>query len=92
MQCRKVCNHPYQIPGIEPEGAEEFGEHLVQASCKLNFVDKLLKKILPAKEQILIFSQFCKTLDILEDFFDMRGISFYRLDGRTCLEDREDFI
>lgn len=29
MQLRKVCVHPYMFPESEPEGAEEFGEHLV---------------------------------------------------------------
>ena len=50
MQLRKVCNHPYLFNGIEPEGADEFGEHLVEASGKLTIVDKLLKKILKKKE------------------------------------------
>jgi SWI/SNF-related matrix-associated actin-dependent regulator of chromatin subfamily A member 5 len=50
MQLRKVCNHPYLFEGVEPDGAEEFGEHLVEASGKLTLVDKLLKKILPSGE------------------------------------------
>ena len=50
MQLRKVCNHPYLFNGIEPEGADEFGEHLVEASGKLTIVDKLLQKILKKKE------------------------------------------
>lgn len=47
MQLRKVCNHPYLFEGIEAEGADEFGEHLVEASGKLTLVDRLLKKVLP---------------------------------------------
>lgn len=46
MQLRKVCNHPYLFDNVEPEGAEEFGEHLVEASGKLILVDKLLRKII----------------------------------------------
>lgn len=45
MQLRKACNHPYLFDNVEPEGVEEFGEHLVKNSGKLNFMDKLLKKI-----------------------------------------------
>ena len=56
MQLRKVCNHPYLFDGVEPEDAEQFGEHLVQASGKLMLVDKLLKKVLAQKDQVLIFS------------------------------------
>ena len=47
MQLRKVCNHPYLFDGIEPEGADEFGEHIVEASGKLMLVDRLLQKIIP---------------------------------------------
>jgi len=50
MQLRKVCNHPYLFEGVEPEGADEFGDHLIEASGKLLFVDRLLQKILPKKE------------------------------------------
>ncbi len=39
MQLRKVCNHPYLFEGMEPEGEDEFGEHLVQASGKLLLFD-----------------------------------------------------
>ena len=44
MQLRKVCNHPYLFEGVEPEGSEIYGEHIVEASGKLIIVDKLLKK------------------------------------------------
>ena len=50
MQLRKICNHPYLFPGIEDDSADEYGEHVVEASGKLTFVDRLLKKILPKKE------------------------------------------
>jgi SNF2 family DNA or RNA helicase len=83
MQLRKVCNHPYLFEGVEPEGADEFGEHLIEASGKLTFVDKLFKKILPKNEQILVFSGFTQTLNILDDFCTMRGIKYFRLDGST---------
>ena len=58
MQLRKCCNHPYVFPGTEPEGAEEYGEHIVEASGKLIMVDKLAKKIFRKKEQMLLFSGF----------------------------------
>ena len=89
---RKVCNHPYLFEGVEPEGADEFGEHLIEASGKLTLVDRLLKRILPKKEQVLLFSCFTQTLNILEDFCAMRGIRYCRLDGSTSLEDREEYI
>lgn len=92
MQLRKVCNHPYLFEGVEPEGADEFGEHLIQASGKLILIDKLLQRNAAAKEQTLIFSCFTQTLNILEDFCCMRGLKYCRLDGSTSLEDREEQI
>lgn len=50
MQLRKVCNHPYLFDGVEPEGADEYGEHIVQASGKLMLVDKLLNKAISQGE------------------------------------------
>ena len=45
IQLRKVCNHPYLFENQEPENiADDDGEHLVKASGKMIFVDKLLKK------------------------------------------------
>lgn len=86
---RKVCNHPYLFEGVEPEGADAYGEHLVQASGKLTLVDRLLARIMAKEEQCLLFSCFTMTLNILEDFCEMRGIKYCRLDGSTSLEDRE---
>ena len=59
VQLRKVCDHPYLFPGVEPEGAPELGDHLVKACGKMQFLDRLLKKarednslILSRKERI----------------------------------------
>ena len=90
MQLRKVCNHPYVFRGVEPEGADEYGEHIVEASGKLIIVDKLLEKILKKKEQVLIFSQFKMNLSIIEDFCELRGYKYHRLDGSTDLIDRQE--
>ena len=92
MQLRKACNHPYMFDGIEHEGAEEWGEHIVENCGKLKFMDRLLKKIYDKKEQVLVFSNFTSFLDIFEDYCAMRGYKYCRLDGSTELEDREQYI
>lgn len=56
MQLRKACQHPFLFQGVEPADSPEYGEHIVEASGKLLFVDKLLQRIFAAKEQCLIFS------------------------------------
>jgi SWI/SNF-related matrix-associated actin-dependent regulator of chromatin subfamily A member 5 len=35
VQLRKVCDHPYLFPGIEPEDAPALGDHLVKACGKM---------------------------------------------------------
>ena len=89
IQLRKVCNHPYLFEGQEPDDAEELGDHLVTASGKMIFLDKLVKRCIADKNQMLIFSGFTSMLDILEDFCCYKQIEYCRLDGNTALDDRE---
>ncbi|KAL7203812.1 hypothetical protein ACSBR2_016960 [Camellia fascicularis] len=87
MQLRKTCSHPYLFPGIEPEPYEE-GEHLVQASGKLIILDQLLKKLHDTGHRVLLFAQMTHTLDILQDFMELRKYSYERLDGSIRAEER----
>ena len=89
MQLRKVCNHPYMFEDLEEDDAEEFGEHIVTNSSKMVFLDKLLQKVSSNSEQCILFSCFTTMLDILEDYCNMRGFKYCRLDGTTELQDRE---
>ena len=52
------------------------------------FLDKLLTKALAQNDQIILFSGFLMTLNIIEDFCDMRDIEYCRLDGSTDLDER----
>ena len=89
MQLRKVCNHPYLFPNIEPEGIPE-GEHLIQASGKLLILDRLLKKLYrEGNHKILIFSQMTMVLDILEDYCNYRMYKYCRIDGSTDMTSRD---
>jgi SWI/SNF-related matrix-associated actin-dependent regulator of chromatin subfamily A member 5 len=89
---RKICDHPYLFDGQEPDGADEFGEHLVTSCGKMLFLDKLLKKVKEDQSQVLIFSGFTSMLDILEDYCIFREYKYCRLDGNTELDDREKYI
>ncbi|KAL0953043.1 hypothetical protein HGRIS_007245 [Hohenbuehelia grisea] len=82
IQLRQVCNHPYILPDAEPLPITQ-GEHLVAASSKFSAIDKLLADILPTGERVIIFSQYTGMLDLLEDFMNLRSISYARLDGST---------
>ncbi|KAL5571641.1 hypothetical protein UlMin_021238 [Ulmus minor] len=87
IQLRKACSHPYLFPGIEPEPYKE-GEHLVQASGKLIVLDQLLKKLKDSGHRVLLFAQMTHTLDILQDFMELRNYSYERLDGSIRAEER----
>ena len=74
MQIRKVCNHPFLIPGVEDRLAAdkklEIGslELLVHSCAKLVLVDKLLVKLREGGHKVLVFSQMVELLDILEEY------------------------
>lgn len=87
IQLRKACSHPYLFPGIEPEPYEE-GEHLVQASGKLMILDQLLQKLHDSGHRVLIFAQMTHTLDILQDYLELRRYTYERLDGSIRAEER----
>ena len=66
MQIRKVCNHPYLIPGAEEKLTDTYiepekDEYLVKSCSKLVFVDKFLKKLKEQKKKVLIFSQMVQS-------------------------------
>jgi SNF2 family DNA or RNA helicase len=85
MQLKKVCNHPYLFPGVEPGPPYEDGEHLVTNSMKLNILDVLLKKLKIEGSKVLIFSQMTSLLNILDDYCRFRGFSYCRIDGKIWI-------
>ncbi|KAL6548045.1 putative helicase chr10 [Orobanche hederae] len=87
IQLRKACSHPYLFPGIEPEPYQE-GEHLVQAIGKLLILDQLLQKLHDSGHRVLLFAQMTNTLDILQDFLEMRKFTYECLDGSIRAEER----
>ncbi|KAK1286148.1 putative chromatin-remodeling complex ATPase chain [Acorus calamus] len=87
IQLRKACSHPYLFNGIEPEPYEE-GEHLVQASGKLVVLDQLLRRLHASGHRVLLFAQMTHTLDILQDYLELRKYSYERLDGSVRAEER----
>ncbi|KAJ0018818.1 hypothetical protein Pint_12129 [Pistacia integerrima] len=96
MQLRKVCNHPYLIPGTEPEsGSVEFlHEMRIKASAKLTLLHSMLKLLYKEGHRVLIFSQMTKLLDILEDYLTIEfGPKTYeRVDGSVAVADRQAAI
>lgn len=96
MQLRKVCNHPYLIPGTEPDsGSLEFlHEMRIKASGKLTLLHSMLKCLHKEGHRVLIFSQMTKLLDILEDYLaiEFGQKTYERVDGSVAVADRQAAI
>lgn len=91
MQLRQLVNHPYILPGVEPEPLVT-DETLVKCCGKLQMLDKLLVMLKRDGSRVLIFTQFVSMLDILEDYLTLRKYSYCRLDGSSNYEDRKEDI
>ena len=94
MQLRKCCNHPFLFPNAEAAvqvAAQKNGEtwdgrcneSIVEASGKMRTLDILLRRLKLKGHRVVIFSQFTRMLDIIDDYLNMRGYQFARLDGST---------
>ncbi|EGS24111.1 uncharacterized protein CTHT_0000420 [Thermochaetoides thermophila DSM 1495] len=65
-------------------------KRLLQYDCgKLQVLDKLLRKLQAEGHRALIFTQMTKVLDILEQFLNIHGHKYLRLDGATKVEQRQ---
>ena len=105
MELRKVCNHPFLCDGLENDYVERRrsalreGEEmpsqlelLTQSSGKMNFLGKLLAKLKDDGSKVLIFSQFKRVLDILQDYLFLLRLPCERLDGGTAMQKRQEGI
>ncbi|MGB1595583.1 MAG: C-terminal helicase domain-containing protein, partial [Promethearchaeia archaeon] len=63
-------------------------EGIVTTSGKMIVLDKLLQKLKSEGRKVLIFSQFTSMLHVLQDFLNLRGYKFLRLDGSTSVARR----
>ena len=65
-------------------------KRLLQYDCgKLQRLDTLLRTLQAGGHRALIFTQMTKVLDILEQFLNIHGHLYLRLDGSTKIEERQ---
>jgi len=88
MQLRKCTNHPYLFQGAEIGPPYTNGPHLWENTGKMRLLDKLLVKIKSNGSRVLLFCQMTRMLDILEDYMQVRGYEYCRIDGSTAGEKR----
>lgn len=61
-------------------------------SAKLTLLDKLLARLKADGHRVLLYSQMTRMLDILQDYLDLRGFSYQRLDGSCRGIDRYEAV
>lgn len=61
-------------------------------SGKVSKLSELLRDFKKNGDRVLVFSQFVMVMDILEDVMETLGMRFFRLDGSTKIEERQDMI
>ncbi|KAJ2481587.1 hypothetical protein EV174_003431 [Coemansia sp. RSA 2320] len=85
MEVRQIVSHPYVLPHVEPAAASAGEAHarLVAAGGKLQALHALLPEVLRRGHRVLVFAQFKRTLDILEDYLAGEGTACERIDGDT---------
>jgi len=86
FELHKLCSH---YKGLE---SYELSNKDILNCGKFNKLKELLDEFKEAGDQVLLFSQFKIVLDIVEDFFNLHGYTFLRLDGSTKVEDRQGLI
>ncbi|KAK4693600.1 helicase SRCAP/SWR1, partial [Lecanoromycetidae sp. Uapishka_2] len=65
-------------------------KRLLQYDCgKLQRLDALLRQLQAGGHRALIFTQMTRVLDILEQFLNIHGHRYLRLDGATKIEQRQ---
>ncbi|KAL3656097.1 hypothetical protein CASFOL_000493 [Castilleja foliolosa] len=92
MELRKLCCHPFMLEGVEPEDHNEFLNHLrqlLEASGKLQLLDKMMVKLKEQGHRVLIYSQFQHMLDLLEDYCNNMKWHYERIDGKVGGAERQ---
>lgn len=92
MQLRLTCNSPYLF--YYPWTVnDKIDERIVNTSGKMLLLDKLCQRLIKNNHKILIFSQFTKMLDVLEDWVgELRGWKYGRIDGSSSQMARQESI
>ena len=93
IHLRKVVNHPYLIahPYDQTENGKALiiSEEMVQVSGKMRILDHMLKNLIIKGHKMLIYSQWIRILDLVQDLMELRDLKFVRLHGAHRLQERE---
>mmetsp|Transcript_12003 Transcript_12003/g.26179 ORF Transcript_12003/g.26179 Transcript_12003/m.26179 type:complete len:1309 (-) Transcript_12003:106-4032(-) len=101
---RKICNHPDLVApngrslccddASSSSSDEDFYEQekLAERSGKLQVLSKILPLWHKQGHKVIIFTQWRKMLTILEQFVNLQGWKYARLDGNTNIASRQKLV
>jgi len=94
MIYRKVMLHRSILSSLKFTNSLYFPhKNLVQYDCgKLHKLSLLLKTLKTKGSKVLIFTQMTKMLDLLEQFLNLHGYTYVRLDGSVKVEMRQKLV
>ncbi|TGO15523.1 hypothetical protein BTUL_0039g00400 [Botrytis tulipae] len=95
MQLRKCLCHPFLYSSAIEETSlshEALHRNLIDASSKFQLLEIMLPKLQARGHRVLIFSQFLKQLDLVEDFLNGLQLPFKRLDGTVSTLEKQKRI
>ncbi|KAL2624235.1 hypothetical protein R1flu_008480 [Riccia fluitans] len=90
MELRKLCAHPFMLDGAEPlsRNEQEANRMMLEASGKLILLERMMAKLRIQGHRVLIYSQFTRMLDILEEWLLYKKWGYERIDGKINGADR----
>ncbi|QLQ80543.1 hypothetical protein HG537_0D05440 [Torulaspora globosa] len=88
MQLRQVVDSTFLFffPYLEPEDLTL--EVLLSTSGKLKVLQSLVPPLIKKGHKVLVFSQFVKMLDLIEDWCELNSLKTLRIDGSVDSETR----
>lgn len=101
---RKICNHPDLLIGpggdfvLDDESSSSSEdecynqENLADRSGKLQVLSKILPLWHKQGHKVIIFTQWRKMLSIIEQFVNIQGWKYARLDGNTNIAARQTLV
>jgi SNF2 family DNA or RNA helicase len=86
---KQICNHPLLLP---QELLTDFEVSSKIKSEKFESLKEKIEEIVESEQKAVIFSQYKKMLNIIEDYLNQNDIGYSKLVGGMSQKNREDHI
>merc|ERR1712226_668730 len=73
-------------------GVRDLGSDIFRSSGKFELLDRVLPKLKASGHRVLMFCQMTQCMTIIEDYFNLKGYKYLRLDGMNKSDERADML